>query len=70
VNTSPKTVACPNCGRPVPWVPASKWRPFCNERCRLIDLGEWFGESHYISESVEDGYTLPTREEDAGYHHS
>ena len=34
-------VDCPTCGRPVPWVPEERHRPFCSERCRLIDLGEW-----------------------------
>ena len=42
------TVACPNCKRPVPWGPESPFRPFCCERCRLIDLGEWFDETHRI----------------------
>lgn len=41
-------VPCPNCGKPVPWRPASKWRPFCSERCRLIDLGAWFDEERGI----------------------
>lgn len=41
-------VACPHCGKPVEWSPASKWRPFCSERCRLIDLGQWFSEEHAI----------------------
>jgi len=70
MNTPPKTVACPNCGKLVPWVPESKWRPFCNERCRLIDLGEWFSESHCLSEPIEDGYAPPPHEEDDGYQHS
>jgi len=59
-----KTVACPNCGKLVPWVPESTWRPFCSERCRLIDLGEWFDEGHRIPESTEDGYTPPTPKDD------
>jgi endogenous inhibitor of DNA gyrase (YacG/DUF329 family) len=25
----------------VEWNPNSRWRPFCSERCRLIDLGAW-----------------------------
>lgn len=59
-----RTVACPNCGRAVPWVPESKWRPFCSERCRLIDLGEWFNEDHRLPESTGDGYVLPVSKED------
>ena len=47
-------VKCPHCQRPVPWVPESKYRPFCSERCRLIDLGDWIDESHKISEPIDD----------------
>jgi endogenous inhibitor of DNA gyrase (YacG/DUF329 family) len=25
----------------VPWHPESRYRPFCSERCKLIDLGAW-----------------------------
>jgi endogenous inhibitor of DNA gyrase (YacG/DUF329 family) len=49
-----KTVPCPTCGNAVPWTPASRWRPFCSERCRLIDLGDWLDESHRISEPLDD----------------
>jgi uncharacterized protein len=42
------TVKCPTCKRPVEWAPESKYRPFCSDRCRLIDLGAWFGEVHRI----------------------
>ena len=43
-----KTVACPVCNKPVAWSPVSRWRPFCSERCRLIDLGEWLDEEKRI----------------------
>lgn len=43
-----KTVKCPTCGKEVVWDTSSKWRPFCSERCRLIDLGDWASESHRI----------------------
>lgn len=42
------TVRCPHCGKPVPWTAASRWKPFCSERCRLIDLGDWLAEKHAI----------------------
>jgi len=48
------TVPCPTCGKSVVWSATSKWRPFCSERCRLIDLGEWLSENHRIPESIED----------------
>jgi endogenous inhibitor of DNA gyrase (YacG/DUF329 family) len=42
------TFACPTCNKPVEWSAASKWRPFCSERCRLIDLGAWMSEQRSI----------------------
>jgi uncharacterized protein len=39
---------CPTCRREAPWNPANPWRPFCSERCRLIDLGAWLEERHAI----------------------
>ncbi len=41
-------VTCPTCGKTVEWVSEQRWRPFCSERCRLIDLGEWASESYRV----------------------
>jgi endogenous inhibitor of DNA gyrase (YacG/DUF329 family) len=41
-------VSCPTCGKPVRWEPGSRYRPFCSERCKLIDLGEWATEGYRI----------------------
>jgi uncharacterized protein len=50
------SVPCPTCGKLVKWSESSQWRPFCSERCRLIDLGEWISESHRIAgDPVDDG---------------
>jgi endogenous inhibitor of DNA gyrase (YacG/DUF329 family) len=46
--SSPHIVKCPQCGEQVPWTPESKWRPFCSERCKLIDLGAWASERYRI----------------------
>lgn len=46
--SNPTTVSCPTCSRPVPFDHASPWRPFCCERCRLIDWGEWVSEEKRI----------------------
>ena len=43
-----RVVACPQCGKNVVWDASSPWRPFCSERCRLIDLGAWASESYRI----------------------
>jgi endogenous inhibitor of DNA gyrase (YacG/DUF329 family) len=42
------TVSCPTCKRSVEWSAAARWRPFCSERCKLIDLGEWASERNVI----------------------
>ena len=44
----PPTFPCPTCQRPLEWTADAKWRPFCSERCRLIDLGDWINEKHAI----------------------
>ncbi|WP_163935517.1 DNA gyrase inhibitor YacG [Paraferrimonas sp. SM1919] len=44
-------VKCPTCQDQVKWGPESPFRPFCSERCRLIDLGEWADESRKIKGS-------------------
>jgi len=43
-----KIVKCPTCGKSVDWSPEQRWRPFCSERCRLMDLGAWVEEEHRI----------------------
>lgn len=46
--SKPRLVACPNCGKSVLWTPTNAWRPFCSERCKLLDLGAWAEESYRI----------------------
>lgn len=41
-------VNCPTCKTKVVWNEKALWRPFCCERCKLIDLGEWASETHRI----------------------
>ena len=41
-------VACPICRTPVEWCSENRYRPFCSERCKLVDLGEWADESRAI----------------------
>jgi len=54
-------VNCPTCGRIVEWTPRVTWRPFCSERCKLIDLGAWADGSHRIPGETADiaGQDLP-----------
>ena len=52
----PRLVNCPQCGKTIPWDIANPYRPFCSERCKLIDLGAWASET----------YRIPQQENDAG----
>lgn len=42
-------LACPTCKKTVLWNDEFPYRPFCSDRCRLIDLGEWASENHRIA---------------------
>lgn len=44
---SPLFVMCPTCRRKLDWETAGS-RPFCSERCRLVDLGAWVSEQRVI----------------------
>ncbi|THB74841.1 MAG: DNA gyrase inhibitor YacG [Gammaproteobacteria bacterium] len=41
-------VNCPVCQTIVEWDENSEYRPFCSERCKMIDLGDWISENHRI----------------------
>ena len=43
-----KQVRCPRCGQLAPYSPENRWRPFCSERCKLIDLGQWAAERYRV----------------------
>jgi len=40
-------VTCPTCKKKFEYF-TSDFRPFCSERCRLIDLGQWLSESYTV----------------------
>jgi uncharacterized protein len=41
-------VKCPNCGKETAYH-GNKFRPFCSERCKMLDFGAW----------ADEEYTLP-----------
>lgn len=45
-------VKCPTCDKEVVWSAESPFRPFCSERCKLIDLGDWAAENHRIADKT------------------
>ena len=46
-------IICPICKNTTTWE-ENPWRPFCSERCKLIDLGKW----------VSDEYKIPVKSEE------
>ena len=46
--TGPRLVSCPRCGAQAAWIEENPYRPFCSERCKLIDLGAWATEKHKV----------------------
>ncbi|MCS6873262.1 MAG: DNA gyrase inhibitor YacG [Pyrinomonadaceae bacterium] len=45
-------VKCPNCKKETEFV-GNPFRPFCSERCKLIDLGAWVDEEYKIPSDQE-----------------
>ena len=58
---APRIVPCPQCGKTVEWTSSSRWRPFCSERCKLIDLGAWATGAYRIpvAQPPESGEDAP-----------
>jgi len=54
-----KTVKCPSCGQPARWAADNAFRPFCSERCKLIDLGAWAAERYSIAGAPLDPMESP-----------
>ncbi|PWT79675.1 MAG: DNA gyrase inhibitor YacG [Acidobacteria bacterium] len=38
---------CPTCGKPTNWQD-NPFRPFCSERCKLVDFGRWVNEEYRV----------------------
>ncbi len=43
-----KDILCPVCQKRHNWLQSKPWSPFCCERCKIIDLGNWASEKHAI----------------------
>lgn len=44
-----KLIRCPRCQKECLYEEANPWRPFCCERCKLIDIGAWADESYRVA---------------------
>lgn len=53
-STTPKKrlVPCPECGTLSEFSPNNAFRPFCSERCKMIDLGIWASEGYRIETPI------------------
>ena len=60
-----RKVACPGCGATAEFSAANPWRPFCSERCRLVDLGGWASESYRIPLPPAPGDDLPDNDDES-----
>ena len=54
---------CPLCRRETTWED-NPWRPFCSERCQMIDLGRWASEDYCIPQTGEPDTGLPDSNRD------
>jgi uncharacterized protein len=59
-----KQVRCPRCGENAAFSPQNPWRPFCSERCKMIDLGAWAAESYRVPLADESPGSPPDSAED------
>ena len=59
--TKQKMIACPSCKQLTEYSPSNPFRPFCSQRCKLIDLGLWASEQYAIPAvaSEDDNDTNP-----------
>jgi uncharacterized protein len=57
-------IKCPKCGKEVRFE-NNLFRPFCSERCRLVDLGDWLDGAYHVpavEDEEEDGKQEPGEE--------
>lgn len=53
-------IQCPTCHKKIEYSNTNPFRPFCSERCQLIDLGAWANEDYkipYMQEKQEEDET-------------
>ena len=58
-NPDARTVRCPACGGPSRYAPDNAYRPFCSERCKLVDLGAWANENFRVEASPDQDDDVP-----------
>jgi len=51
------TANCPQCDELLVWDIRNAYRPFCSERCKLIDLGQWASGSYRVPSDADESTT-------------
>jgi uncharacterized protein len=59
-----KSFPCPNCKKATNLGSDNVWRPFCSERCRMIDLGDWMNENNKIASEQTDFFDMDANDDD------
>lgn len=61
-----KTIKCPRCKTLTEYSADNVFRPFCSEKCKIIDLGAWASEEHRIAgtEKIDANSNDDTKEFD------
>ena len=44
---------CPQCQKKTDLSSTNIYRPFCSEKCKLIDFGSWASEDNKISRPIQ-----------------
>ncbi len=52
------TSKCPHCRADASLGQENRWRPFCSERCKLVDLGSWLKGTYRIAGDPVDPEAL------------
>lgn len=59
-------VNCPICGKTTTYSTENPYRPFCSERCKLIDLGAWAEDKYCITENTKSDDTFDSAKPQSG----
>lgn len=67
-SNKPIEVRCPRCKTTTVYDPKNPFRPFCSERCKLIDLGAWASGKYAIpvSSTLDTGAQIDDQDESDG----
>lgn len=57
---------CPTCKTAIGASADTRWRPFCSQRCKQVDLGAWLNESYRIPAVEQDDADDPPPGEGPG----